>query len=87
MGMFNTVVIPCPICAYPVDFQSKSGPKLDLSIYLYPDVDSRVLMGIQHSSKCDGCENHLRVVFSKNGKRCALYRDCEAFDRLACKDG
>ncbi len=55
MGMFDSVMVACPDCHNPVEFQSKSGD-CTLQTYCLEDAPDRVLDGIygdiEHCSEC-----------------------------------
>lgn len=56
MGMFDTVLVPCPKCGNKVGFQSKSGT-CELIDFELDDAPAEVLAGANRHSphKCDKC--------------------------------
>ena len=61
MGVYNTILVPCPECDNKVEFQTKTG---DCSLSIYniscaPYEDIRGIMGC--SSYCRGCDNKVNI--------------------------
>lgn len=71
MGMFDEVLLPCPICQRMTLVQSKSG-KCELEVYEYPKVPPSVLSDLIYDTNfypqvftcrwCD-CEFVLEAIF------------------------
>ncbi len=56
MGMFDTVMVPCPTCGTRGEFQSKSGD-CRLDTYLLEDAPDDVLLDVNRHSpmRCHTC--------------------------------
>jgi len=56
MGLFDSVMVPCPACSEEVEFQSKSG-ECSLCKYTLANTPANVLSGINLTSPslCEGC--------------------------------
>ena len=68
MGMFDSVMVPCPSCLKREEFQSKSGPCL-LQQHDLEYCPQEILDGLECSSAavCDNCGTRFRVVLIKQG--------------------
>jgi predicted RNA-binding Zn-ribbon protein involved in translation (DUF1610 family) len=56
MGVYDSVMIPCPKCGKTQEAQSKSGPCI-LNVYELEDAPIEVLMNVNRHApfKCDDC--------------------------------
>jgi hypothetical protein len=56
MGMFDTVMVPCPTCGTPSEFQSKGGG-CHLDTYTLEDAPDDVLLDVNRHApnKCEKC--------------------------------
>lgn len=63
MGMYDTVIIPCPKCGAPVGIQSKTGECL-LGQFNVDTAPEAVLSGLDHDylDQCDKCQAYLKCV-------------------------
>lgn len=59
MGMFDSVILVCPLCKQDVEAQSKSGPCM-LKKYTIQDAPISVLENCE--AWCETCQRCLRVV-------------------------
>lgn len=61
MGMFDTVMVPCPYCGTKNGFQTKSGDCL-LKYYDLRDCPEDVLIDVnRHPGYCEQCEMTYKV--------------------------
>ena len=62
MGMFDTVLVPCPKCGTESEFQSKGGECM-LRTYKLDDCPSDVLSDVNRHSPniCEQCETKFEV--------------------------
>ena len=51
MGMFDTVIVPCPKCGQEHEFQSKSGDCF-LEVYTLENCPDEVMVNINRHSPC-----------------------------------
>lgn len=49
MGMYDSVIVPCPVCGIEQDFQTKSGP-CSLESYTLADAPADALMDVNRHS-------------------------------------
>ena len=61
MGMFDTVLVPCPKCGVENDFQSKSGPRLQ-ERHKLEDCPEDILLNVNRHSPIE-CKNCLTYYF------------------------
>lgn len=66
MGLYDTVMVPCPFCGKEHEFQSKSGECM-LQFYELENCPEDVLININRHSpyKCDDCG----TIFEVNRQR------------------
>lgn len=74
MGMYDTVLVPCPACNVRAEFQSKSGA-CELETYLLDEAPDDVLLGVnRHSpSRCVECGTLFGVEVSTQRPRRTLF--------------
>lgn len=62
MGMFDTVLVPCPKCGKLAEFQSKGGDCI-LAVYNLADAPNDVLFDVNRHSpyKCENCKTLFEV--------------------------
>ena len=62
MGMFDSVMVPCPACGAPFEAQSKGG-ECRLAIYQLDDAPADVLGDINRHApfECDQCHEIFEV--------------------------
>lgn len=64
MGMFDSVMVPCPECGTFEEFQSKAGPRILATYYDPDDVPPAIAADLAgRESRCDNCGAgiHLRL--------------------------
>jgi len=69
MGMFDSVLVPCPKCKKYELFQSKGGACM-MAVYKFEDVPPDVLSDINRHSpyRCHLCDTYFAVKVSAKGK-------------------
>jgi hypothetical protein len=65
MGMYDSVMVPCPTCGESADFQSKSG-NCNLETFALDEAPDNVLLGVNrhapmHCRKC-GTKYHVAIT-------------------------
>ena len=73
MGMFDTVMVPCPKCATRSEFQSKSG-RCTLETYTLEDAPDDVLRDVNRHvpTRCPQCGTLFAVAISGQRPRRTL---------------
>lgn len=62
MGMFDSVMVPCPNCLKPVEFQSKAG-ECGCYVYSLDDAPAEVLSDIMNSpDRCENCGQWVALI-------------------------
>lgn len=61
MGMFDTVLVPCPKCGEEMEFQSKSGP-CQLEEYKLGAVPAEILAGASIHTETCSCGARVKLV-------------------------
>jgi len=62
MGVYNTILVPCPNCENIVKFQTKSGSKL-LTEYNIKNVPKIELKGIYGETEyCSQCKTKIKII-------------------------
>lgn len=81
MGMFDSVMVPCPACHTDIEFQSKSGECL-LGVYTLDTVPMSVLADLNRHSpySCPKCQTPTYV-------KVTVIATSAIFDRASDKDG
>lgn len=63
MGLYDTVIVPCPTCGKEGEFQSKSGV-CSLRTYKLADAPADVLLDVnRHAPYACGCGTEYEVAF------------------------
>src|SRR5438132_589581 len=64
MGMFDTIMVPCPQCGKEEGFQTKSGP-CQLEIYVLATAPADALQDVNRHApqQCDNCGTWFAVEF------------------------
>ena len=62
MGMYDSVMVPCPKCGTKIEFQSKGG-NLDMMVYELDEAPSDVLSDINRHAPycCPTCKHNVIV--------------------------
>lgn len=61
MGVFNTIIVDCPSCGEPVEFQTKSGT-CALSYFHISDVSEKEIEGIMgRTNYCTNCKIKVKI--------------------------
>lgn len=65
MGMYDTVMVPCPTCGVQAEFQSKSG-NCKLETYTLEDAPDDVLLDVNRHAplRCRACGAQFAVAVS-----------------------
>ena len=73
MGMYDTVIVPCPTCGVTSEFQSKSG-NCTLATYTLADAPDDVLADVNHHAPnpCAACSTSFWVEITGHRPRRAL---------------
>jgi len=73
VGMYDIVVVPCPTCGEPDEFQSKSG-RCTLETYALDDAPDDVLLDVNRHgpSTCRACGTLFGVVIEGRIQRRTL---------------
>lgn len=62
MGMFDSVMVPCPKCETPVEFQSKAGD-CQMDRYTLEDAPAELLLDIMNEPHyCQNCGEWVALV-------------------------
>jgi len=62
MGMFDEVVVSCPVCKNTVVFQSKAGPCI-FRAYNVHEVPIAIALSLEgHKEECSGCGAVMALV-------------------------
>jgi hypothetical protein len=62
MGMFDSVMVPCPKCSEPVEFQSKTGD-CQCDVFTLDTAPREILFDIMHDpEQCRQCGNWLALI-------------------------
>lgn len=65
MGMYDSVMVPCPQCGTKNEFQSKGGD-CSLAEYELADAPADVLLDAdRHDGRCHDCGTRYRLVIHK----------------------
>jgi len=72
MGMYDTVMVPCPNCKEKNEFQSKSGDCV-LNIYNLEDTPQDVLLDVNRHSpiSCLNCGTSYKVYLTPTVETCS----------------
>ena len=73
MGMFDTVMVPCPTCGVQAEFQSKSG-SCTLETYALDDAPDDVLLDVNRHApvRCQQCDALFAVALTGQRPRRTL---------------
>lgn len=73
MGMFDSVMVPCPNCGTRKEFQSKSGP-CDLDVFNFEECPPEVLANVNRHSplRCGQCGTWFQVEPTMNQRVVAV---------------
>jgi len=63
MGMFDTVIVPCPKCGKQLEFQSKAGPCM-LKRYNYKSVPPEIANSIDGDSETCSCGQFVALEYA-----------------------
>lgn len=69
MGVYDTVLVPCPNCGEKIDFQSKSGD-CTLAVYELENAPDDVLLDINRHDPhtCTKCKTKFTVILTPTVK-------------------
>ena len=81
MGMFDSIMVPCPTCGERSEFQTKSGPCL-LAVWNLEDAPQEALAGVNSHAPntCEKCGTDYGVHLTLTATPCTtdqLYRDLQ----------
>lgn len=73
MGMYDTIMVPCPACSVQAEFQSKGGD-CKLETYALEDAPDDVLLDVNRHgpTSCVKCSTLFRVEISGQSPRSTL---------------
>jgi hypothetical protein len=74
MGVYTTIMVPCPTCDVRAEFQSKSGGDGTLATYTLEDAPDDVLLDVNRHApiRCHQCGTRFSVEISGQRPRRTL---------------